>query len=391
MKKIFVPLAAILFLTFSGQAQILKKIGDKLKNKTEQEANKEPQKDTTVTPTSEPVKKEENSSNNTEPTPAPTLKVYANYDFVPGDTILFEDNFTDDADGEFPSHWNLENGQAILNKFNGIECFYLTDGNYCKVTPLTKTNSYLTDPFTVEFDTYNPDNAAYGLMTFFKTSSGEDIGDVRLTAEAVTCKYFDGKELSGSLPAEIQYDNYKNKWHHIAIAYKKGQIKVYVDQFRVLVVPNSGIIPQNLYFGGIGDPTNPIIFKNIRIAKGGGMNMLGKKFTETKIVTHGINFDIDKATIKPESMGTLNMIVQVMKDNSEIKFEVDGHTDNTGGAAHNLTLSQQRANSVKDQLVKMGIDAARLSTKGFGDTKPISDNTTLEGRANNRRVEFVKM
>ena len=119
--------------------------------------------------------------------------------------------------------------------------------------------------------------------------------------------------------------------------------------------------------------------------------MIGKKFTESKIVTHGINFDIDKANIKPESMGTLNMIVQVMKDNPGIKFEVDGHTDNSGTAAHNLTLSQQRANAVKDELIKLGIDASRLSAKGLGDTKPIADNSSIEGKANNRRVEFVKM
>jgi outer membrane protein OmpA-like peptidoglycan-associated protein len=120
------------------------------------------------------------------------------------------------------------------------------------------------------------------------------------------------------------------------------------------------------------------------------MNMIGKKFTEAKIVTHGITFDIDKSDIKPESMGTLNMIVKVMKDNPDLKFEVDGHTDNTGQAAHNLTLSQQRADAVKKQLVKMGISAGRLTTKGFGDTKPISDNDSPEGKANNRRVEFVR-
>ena len=85
------------------------------------------------------------------------------------------------------------------------------------------------------------------------------------------------------------------------------------------------------------------------------------------------------------------MIVQVMKENPDVKFEIDGHTDNSGSGAHNLALSQQRAYSVKDQLQEMGVDPSRLSAKGFGDTKPISDNNTLEGKANNRRVEFVRI
>jgi OmpA-OmpF porin, OOP family len=122
---------------------------------------------------------------------------------------------------------------------------------------------------------------------------------------------------------------------------------------------------------------------------GSGLNTADKKFTDIKIVTH-INFDLDKSSIKPESMGTLNAIVEILKNNRGLKFEIQGHTDNTGDAAHNLQLSQQRANAVKEQLVNMGIGEARLESKGLGDTKPMTDNATLESRANNRRVEFVK-
>jgi outer membrane protein OmpA-like peptidoglycan-associated protein len=133
------------------------------------------------------------------------------------------------------------------------------------------------------------------------------------------------------------------------------------------------------------------VVTNIKVAEGGGMNMIGKKFTDAKIVTHGINFDVDKSTIRPESMGTLNMIVQIMKDNPDIKFDVEGFTDNSGDPAHNLTLSQNRADAVKAQLISMGISSSRLTCKGFGETKPITDNNSPEGKANNRRVEFVKI
>ncbi len=79
-----------------------------------------------------------------------------------------------------------------------------------------------------------------------------------------------------------------------------------------------------------------------------------------------------------------------MRDNPDLIFEVDGHTDNTGTAAHNLELSAQRAEAVKKQLMAMGIQGDRLTTKGFGDTQPLADNMASDGKANNRRVEFVK-
>ncbi len=120
------------------------------------------------------------------------------------------------------------------------------------------------------------------------------------------------------------------------------------------------------------------------------MNMIGRKFTEAKIVTHGINFDVDQATIRPESMGVLNQIKAVMAGDPSLKFEIDGHTDNSGDSAHNQALSQERAEAVKAQLVSMGIDASRLTTKGFGDSKPMASNDTPDGKANNRRVEFVR-
>jgi OmpA-OmpF porin, OOP family len=149
--------------------------------------------------------------------------------------------------------------------------------------------------------------------------------------------------------------------------------------------------PVAMKFGGIGSQKSPIIFTNVRVAEGGGMNMLQKLTTDGRLVIHGIRFDYNKATIKPESMGVLNEIAKLIKDNASVKFEIQGHTDSDGDDAYNMKLSQARAEAVKAVLVDMGIDASNLTPKGFGKSKPLSDNSTPEGKAINRRVEFVKL
>ena len=320
------------------------------------------------------------------------MAVYNNYDFVPGDKIIFEDNFTIDPDGEFPAHWELNRGQAVKNKYGGRDVMMLYDGNPL-VTPRMKNKPYLGDAFTIEYDFY-----AY-----------HDIS-AKSKAQNITCGFMDENwgvvvrqdgyteslNLGGNYPEKITPEAFENKWHHVAIAYKDGQYKVYLDQYRTLVNPSVNFTkyrkPGIVTFKCVAQAQNKNfgIYTNVRIASGGGMNMIGKKFTDSKIITHGINFDYNKATLKPESMGTLNMIKKVMDENPDVKFEVGGHTDGDGDGAYNMTLSQQRSEAVRAKLVSMGIDPSRLTSKGFGKTKPIADNSTDEGKANNRRVEFVK-
>ncbi len=400
-RVIFFSLAVFCFQ--QSQAQILKKIKDRVKETTEDKITNDAGDATnnaienTENSSKKKNKKQKNNTdangNDISANAAPqTITAYQNYDFVPGDSIIFADDFTEDMDGEFPSHWTLSKGQAVVNKINGVAAFLLTEGNYCQVNPRMKTPSYLTDPFTIEFDYFA--NAGYGpgISFDYKSLDGDYMtnGYVEFNTSGEVSTFDMPANFDATYPNEDDA-SYRNKWHHCALIYKNNEVKCYIDQYRVLVIPTFKVIPTSFGFAGIGDVTNPIIITNIRAASGGGMNMIGKKFTESKIVTHGITFDIDKSDIKPQSMGTLNMIVGVLKSNPDLKFEIDGHTDNTGETAHNLTLSQQRADAVKAQLIKMGIDAGRLTTKGFGDTKPISDNDTPEGRANNRRVEFVKI
>ena len=333
------------------------------------------------------------SSQSTSSVPAQNtaaFKSYNNYDFVPGDTILFEDHFTDDQDGEFASHWKLEEGQGVVNTMDDERVFAVTK-YYSKYAPNIKTKSYLPAQYTLEFDTWL--DAAYdsneGLYIEFR-SGKEKVGGLYTNHSYFRCEFGDNK-LQGDLPAAIANESYHSKWHHIAIAVKDKQVKVYCDQYRVLVVPDCEFKATSIAVGGDASEGMAMLFKDFRLAKGGKMNMLGKKFTDTKIVTHGINFDYNKATIKPESMGTLNMIVQIMKDNPDVKFEVGGHTDSDGEDAYNLKLSEQRALAVKTQLIKMGVSSDRLTSNGYGETKPIASNANDEGKANNRRVEFIKL
>jgi OmpA-OmpF porin, OOP family len=323
----------------------------------------------------------------------PSAKMYQNYDFVPGDRIVFEDNFADDQTGEFPPHWDLLAGQALVNTFKGEKVFALTEGNYASIIPLMEGNTYLdVDAFTIEFDFFTQPGAFNQVGLRLWDPKNQEQGESMTEGDNEVWFGYESKahNLSGSYPKEEEeFSN--NTWHHAAMARKGTQVKLYIDQYRVLTVPVFKGKTYALNIVGIGDQDKPIMLKNVRIAQGGNFNDIKQLVTESRIVTHGILFDLDKATIQPQSMGTLNKICQLMKDNPEVKYEIGGHTDNSGTAAHNLTLSQQRAEAVKSQLVSMGIDGGRLTTKGYGDTKPIQDNSVFEGRANNRRVEFVKV
>lgn len=112
--------------------------------------------------------------------------------------------------------------------------------------------------------------------------------------------------------------------------------------------------------------------------------------SEGRARIYGILFDTDSDRLKDESRPALEQLVATAKEQPGWKFMIEGHTDNTGGDAHNQALSEKRAAAVKDYLVKASVDAARLSSAGFGASKPVAGNDTALGRSQNRRVEIVK-
>jgi outer membrane protein OmpA-like peptidoglycan-associated protein len=378
----------------SAQIDILGKVGGAINSEVDKKTDEAI--DDAMHPKKKEAEKKDDAKNNEaaatsaagKPANSPqTIKAYNNYDFHAGDTIIFEDLFATDQDGEFPAHWNLESGQAVVNKVNGEPAFLLTDGNYALVTPRMKTETYLSDPFTIEFDYIQASSNQWAPMIRFIEAEDSKSHDLHFGYEVATT-YFP-HDLSGS-PVGTN-NEYYGKWHHGAVSYKNDQMKVYIDNVRALVMPHCDFMPVRLQVGGIGDQNSPITFRNFRIASGGSQNMIGKMLTDGKFVTHGITFDVGKATLKPESMGVLNDVVKFLRENSSAKFEIDGHTDSDGDAGKNQKLSEDRAASVKTQLIAMGIDGSRLATKGFGASKPLAPDDSPEAKANNRRVEFMKM
>ena len=117
---------------------------------------------------------------------------------------------------------------------------------------------------------------------------------------------------------------------------------------------------------------------------------LKKQLDSAGKVTIAVNFDTDKTSILPSSQPQIDQVLQLLKDDPALRLSVNGHTDNRGDAAHNQALSEGRARAVVSALTGQGIEAARLTAQGFGDTQPVADNSSDEGRARNRRVELVK-
>jgi outer membrane protein OmpA-like peptidoglycan-associated protein len=102
-----------------------------------------------------------------------------------------------------------------------------------------------------------------------------------------------------------------------------------------------------------------------------------------------LNFETNKSKILESSFPSLNDLATYLNSNTNLKLALEGHTDNVGSETSNQTLSENRAKSVKDYLVSKGVAESRITHKGFGESKPIADNLTEEGKKQNRRVEFI--
>ncbi|HOP58939.1 MAG TPA: OmpA family protein [Bacteroidales bacterium] len=309
---------------------------------------------------------------------------WAKYDFVPGDNVIFEDNLAGEENGEFPSRWDLHDGNIEVAALDGENIIMFREYGSTIIPYMKEPQSdYLPDIFTVEFDTWIPHDAISVYLYDMKNQSspkGRTYLDV----------WGDGMEFSPASSKLPGGEKVNNQWAHVAVAYTKGQLKAYLNETRLINIPHLSFNPTGISIRALhSSDKSHYYIKNIRIAEG-GVKYYDRFMQDGKIIANGIRFDVNKATLKPESMGVINEIASLMKEHPDISFSVEGHTDSDGDADMNQTLSEDRAETVRNQLISMGISADRLSSKGFGESMPINTNNSPEGKAENRRVEFVK-
>lgn len=317
--------------------------------------------------------------------------VWSKFDFVPGDEVIFEDApSVDEENGEFPSRWDLIKGQVEIAVLNGETVIMFLDGG--QIIPYLKNSNedYLPDVFTIEFDYYTPKNG--NRLSFYLTDqkNNPQHNSQEFEVTPVRVDTPDGNTVQH--PGRNANDFRNGCWTHVSLAYTRGKLKVYLDDTRLINIPHYPFEPSGFtFYPYFADASEQKAFyaKNFRIAKG-GVKYYDRVLSDGKIVVNGIRFDVNKATIKPESNGAINKIFELMQKQSDLNFSVEGHTDSDGDEALNQTLSEKRAKAVMDRLISMGIPSNRLKSAGWGESKPIGGNDTAEGKANNRRVEFVK-
>ncbi|PVY41802.1 OmpA family protein [Pontibacter virosus] len=397
----FTGLIALVFLLFTpaaAQINVGKNLKNKINNKINQKVDQQVDKsiDETLEGKKEPAADKSDSKRSSAKASGSgseevKMKAWSKYDFVPGDKVLFADNLAGEENGEFPSRWDLNKGNAEVADFGGEPVINLVSTG-TSIKPLMKRENWLPETFTIEMDLYfdsdNP-NVAYEIYlvddqkTYKEATHGHFWDPIDVRANRIRFKTY------GSESEELKEKGVNNQWRHLSIAFNKRSMKVYLDEERLINIPNVTGTPTGLRIEVDKRIDANTMVKNVLIAEG-GKKLYDQMAADGKIVTYGIKFDVNKADIRPESAGTLTSIAKLMEEQPTLKFSVEGHTDSDGDDNANMKLSQQRAESVRTYLIGQGIAAERLEAKGWGESKPIDKNATAEAKSNNRRVEFVK-
>jgi OmpA-OmpF porin, OOP family len=338
----------------------------------------------------------------------PGLQSYSKYDFIPGEKVIFYEDFSQDAIGDFPALWNT-NGSAEVVTTN------LYPGNWMRFIMRecvwTDALLKLPDNYTIEYDVIpiageDKKNMAGWSMLLMQAKNVKAWDHGTAPGQGgywFSVEYFGrpgygtwlyGTECeqlkTGGTKEEEEFKEKKDQKYHIAIWVQKTRVRLYQNQDKLFdspkAFPTGCVKPDRIRF-----EDGAAMVSNIRIAVG-APDMRNKLMTEGKLVTYGIYFDVNKDVVKPESYGTLKEIAAILNEVPDVKVKIVGHTDSDGADAANLDLSKRRAASVKAELVKtFNVNGDRLITDGMGESQPVAPNDTPANKALNRRVEFIKL
>jgi outer membrane protein OmpA-like peptidoglycan-associated protein len=381
---------------------------DGIKNAFKKKEKKPEEQNSESSENSESTDKSKNETSNNSEKQAETqaLKSATKYDFVPGDKVLLFEDFSQDEVGDFPALWTTTGSGEVrtLNLYPG-KWLYMNAAEkvYCLMKDLTLPDNFIFEFDVVPSTTEESGNNVSFYFTLFN-GNGEYLND-NLYPDGdggvhVTCNNYGwditgyknsaGDMLSGNsdlAPIEA------NKLNHVIVWVQKRRLRIYHKNQKVVDLPTilyEGVKYNRLRFSNWGGAGLHYI-TNLRFTTA-KPDMRSKLLTDGKIVSYGIYFDVNSDKVKAESYGTLKEIAMVLTDNPNIRIKIVGHTDGDGDATQNLDLSKRRAASVRNELsTNFGIAASRIETDGKGETTPIAGNDTPANKAQNRRVEFIKL
>ena len=340
---------------------------------------------------------------------APTFATYSKFDFVPGEKVVAAEDFSQDAVGDFPAKWNTNAAGEVVTVAG-------TSGRWLKLTRagffLPEFVTELPENFTLEFDLLVPPafEAGFALNTsIVQLADPKKPADWQSSPNIFTFTAHPTPATGGTSSVIIRQDGTSEPANqsrtpllvatrgtpvHMSVWRQRQRVRVYMNAEKVWDVPRA--VAASAKFNSMMFVVPPACgnceyyLANLRVATG-APDTRNKVLTEGKWVSHGILFDVNSDRIKGESYGSLKEIATVLTENADVKMQVVGHTDADGDDAANLDLSKRRAASVKAALVnEFKVDGARLTTDGKGESQPIDKNDTPAGKANNRRVEFIR-
>lgn len=335
-----------------------------------------------------------------------TLNVYSKFDFVPGDRILFYDDFATDHTGDFPSKWNTNaSGEVVEFGEDGEKYFQLMGG----ALYLPILDGPLPEEYTVEFDLKTTgldekiSSTAY-LDFILDENATFQRGSKRIAASLSFCQFISNglvlASYGGSMgtinnTVEEDYRKAMAAGPRISVAVNRKRFRLWINERKMVDVPTfmpPGASYLKLALRGFDTDYRQmkVYIGNVKIAAG-GIDLRNELISKGRWTTHGILFDVGSAKVRPESYGVLREIATVLKQNPDIRVRIIGHTDADGAEELNLKLSGERAAAVRGVLAKeFEIAEDRMEADGKGESQPVADNDTPEGKAKNRRVEFVK-